>query len=238
LILGFPSEFSFVILAPSVRSKLVKVWVLLLDCKMLPLPILDLAEKFRSLPGVGIKSSQKIAIDILQLKSEDYEAFINSLNQAKTKTKFCIQCGFFASKNLCEICDNKNRNQAQICLVEKPTDILSLEKSEVYRGVYHVLNKLISPLDNVFAENTTIEQLVQRINYLVKDGVEVELILFLKPGFASEATTAYIKETLTTKGIFEKVNMTKMAQGLPLYYNPETLDSGTILRALEDRREI
>jgi recombination protein RecR len=205
---------------------------------MLPIPILELAEKFRTLPGVGVKSSQKIAIDLLQLKEGDYELFIKALTQAKSKTRFCLQCGFFAEKNLCEICDNQRRNQNQICLVEKPTDVLSLEKSEIYHGVYHVLNKLISPLDNIFAENTTIEDLIKRVSNLSKAGQTVELILFLKPGFAAEATTAYLKETLKDKGLLESVQITKMAQGLPLYYNPETLDSGTILRALEDRRGV
>lgn len=217
---------------------LVKEFILALDFRMLPLAILELAEKFRSLPGIGVKSSQKIAIDILQLKTEEYDTFISSLSKAKAKTRFCVQCGFFAEKNLCEICSNKTRNQTQICLVEKPMDILSLEKSEVYGGVYHVLNKLISPLDNVFAENTTIEVLIARIETLTKTNKEIELILFLKPGFAAEASTAYIKETLSNRNLLKQVQITKMAQGLPLYYNPETLDSGTILQALEDRRAI
>lgn len=206
---------------------------------MLPLALLELAEKLRLLPGIGVKSSQKMAIDILQLKPQDFEALIDSIEQSQLKVKFCSQCGFFSENFLCEICSNKRRNQNQICIVEKPTDILSLEKSEIYGGVYHVLNKLISPLDNVFAENTTISKLTDRLKDLVKkQKQQVELILFLKPSFSTEATTAYIRETILNHKLQDSVNITRLAQGLPLYYNPDTLDSATMVKALEDRREI
>ncbi len=203
---------------------------------MLPQSISDLSQTIRTIPGLGAKSSQKMAIDLLQMSQENFQNLINTMTQARQKVGFCKRCGFFAEGNLCQICSNTSRNLHQICIVEKPTDVLSLEKSEIYYGVYHVLNKLISPLDNIFAENTTIANLVETLIQTTQDSKEIELILFLRPSFATEATTAYIKETLKNQNLDKLVKITRMAQGLPLYYNPDTLDSGTMIRALEDRK--
>jgi recombination protein RecR len=205
---------------------------------MLPIAILNLAEKFRNLPGIGNRSSQKMALDILQVKEEDFSSLIIAMQDARNNVRFCNRCSFFAEAELCNICSNVHRSKNQICIVEKPTDVISLEKSEIYNGTYHVLNKLISPLDNIFAENTNINKLIENITELIKDNKEVELILFLKPGFANEATTAYIKEILKNKTLLDKTSLTRLAQGLPLYYNSDTLDSATMIRALTDRREI
>jgi recombination protein RecR len=205
---------------------------------MLPIAILNLAEKFRNLPGIGNRSSQKMSLDILQAKEEDFASLVIAMQDARNNVRFCNRCGFFAEAELCNICSNNHRSKNQICIVEKPTDVISLEKSEIYNGTYHVLNKLISPLDNVFAENTTINKLIENISELIANNKDVELILFLKPGFANEATTAYIKEILKNKGWLDKVAITRLAQGLPLYYNSDTLDTATMVRALTDRREI
>jgi recombination protein RecR len=205
---------------------------------MLPIAILNLAEKFRTLPGIGNRSSQKMSLDILQAKEEDFAGLVIAMQDARNNVRFCVRCGFFAEAELCNICSNNHRAKNQICIVEKPTDVISLEKSEIYNGTYHVLSKLISPLDNVFAENTTIDKLIENISELIVDNKDVELILFLKPGFANEATTAYIKEILKNKGWLERVSITRLAQGLPLYYNSDTLDTATMVRALTDRREV
>jgi recombination protein RecR len=205
---------------------------------MLPLAIINLAEKFRTLPGIGNKSSQKMSLDILQSSDEDFANLIIAMNDARNNVRFCDKCGFFAEGKLCNICSNQNRLRTQICIVEKPTEVISLEKSEIYNGSYHVLNKLISPLDNIFAENTTISKLIDTISDLVSTNQNVELILFLRPSFATEATTAYIKEILKNKNWNERVSISRLAQGLPLYYNPDTLDMATMVRALTDRREI
>jgi recombination protein RecR len=205
---------------------------------MLPEPIANLAQSLRKLPGIGIKSSQKMAIDILQMKEDELSLLLQSVSDTRTKVKFCQKCGYFSENFLCNICSNDNRNHCQICIVEKPTDIIALEKSEVYRGVYHVLDKLISPLDNVFASNTTVDKLLTTIKEDIGNGKELELILFLKPGFAGQATTAYIKELLVNNNLMQNVKITRLAQGLPLYYNPDTLDNATMIRAIEDRREI
>ncbi|NJS41142.1 toprim domain-containing protein [Candidatus Gracilibacteria bacterium] len=150
---------------------------------------------------------------------------------------------FFSSKkqsnSICEICQDETRNSYQLCILEKPTDVLTIEKSQIFRGKYHVLTNLISPLDNIFAENTTISQLVaSRIPSLLQKNNDLEVIIFFRAGFAAEATTAYIKDLLQEKGLLKNLKITKLAQGLPLYYNPDTLDQATMIQALEDRREI
>jgi len=212
---------------------------------MLPQAIENLAEKLRFFPGVGNRSSLKLALDILQLPEDKFLEFDQSLTEVRAQVCFCTNCGFFAQKSTqipdetkiqCEICNNSSRNTSQICLVEKTTDVITVERGNVYRGLYHVLTNLISPLDNIFAEDTTINDLVERRLSGNKD--KIELILFFKAGFAAEATTAYLKEFLKQKKLLEKVTITRLAQGLPLYYNPETLDQATMAKALEDRREI
>jgi recombination protein RecR len=206
---------------------------------MLPKAMQDLADKLKYFPGVGTRSSQKLALDLIHLTPEKYDELIVAFNQARTDVGFCDQCGFFAQKSkLCEICSDQTRNRAQICLVEKPTDVISMEKGQIYRGYYHVLNALISPLDNIFAENTRIGELFEhRLGALTKSG-DVEVILFFKAGFAGEATTAYIKELIKDRGLTEKIKISRLAQGLPMYYNPDTLDQATMARALEDRRVV
>ncbi|MEM1312810.1 MAG: recombination mediator RecR [Patescibacteria group bacterium] len=209
---------------------------------MLPKPIEDLAEKFRLLPGIGYRGSLKMALDLLQMEADKFGEFQSALTSVRSEVKICSNCGFFASDsaiNLCEICKSKSRKANQICLVEKPTDVITIEKSQVYKGYYHVLNNLISPLDNIFAEDTTIGDLLdRRIKDVLSRCGELELIVFFKPGFAGEATIAYIKEILTRKNQLNIVKISRLAQGLPMYYNPDTLDQATMAKALEDRKEV
>jgi len=230
---------------------------------VLPKPIETLAEKFRLFQGVGLRSSQKLSLEVLQLNPEEYTSLLSSLQETRNKVKFCQNCGFFAEENLgqkieCEICKDKTRNSFQICLVENPTDIITMERGEIYRGLYCVLENLISPLDNIFAEDTTLDNLFttrlpalinsSQFKFLEENGsllknkigqnqsTKIELILFFKAGFAAEATTAYLKELVISRGWSDKILITRLAQGLPLYYNPDTLDQATVVKAIEDRR--
>lgn len=208
---------------------------------MLPPAIEELAEKLRTFPGIGKRGSQKLAIDILQLPENRFTELVESLRKVRQRVHFCQNCGFFAEAELCEICSNQQRNQWQICLVEAVTDVLTVEKSRSYFGHYHVLRKLISPLDNIFPEDTTIKDLFERrlpTLWQSCENREVELILFFRAGFAAEATTAYLRQQIKDKALVGKVRLTRLAQGLPLYYNPDTLDQATVAKALEDRREI
>jgi recombination protein RecR len=206
---------------------------------MLPKAMQDLSDKLKYFPGVGTRSSQKLALDVIHLDGQKYDELMSAFAHARTEVGFCEQCGFFAQKGkLCEICSDQTRNKTQICLVEKPTDVISMEKSQIYRGYYHVLDALISPLDNIFAENTRIGQLFEHRLGQLTQVTNLEIILFFKAGFAGEATTAYMKELLKQKNLDTKVKITRLAQGLPMYYNPDTLDQATMARALEDRRVI
>ena len=208
---------------------------------MLPKAMQDLAEKLKYFPGVGTRSSQKLALDVMQMDSDKYNELIIAFDQARNQVSFCKQCGFFAQRDsLCEVCCDTSRHKSQICLVEKPTDVINMEKSQIYRGYYHVLEALISPLDGVFAEHTKIGELFEsRLGKVVsQSSSEVELILFFKSGFAGEATTAYIRQLIKERGLVDNIKISRLAQGLPMYYNPDTLDQATMARALEDRRAI
>jgi recombination protein RecR len=210
---------------------------------MLPAQIEEVSTEFRKLPGVGVRGSQKIALDILQLNSDNFVSFLQSLENMRKEVTFCSNCGFFAEKTsnlpLCNICKDASRLNHQICLVEKATDIITVEKSQSFRGVYHVLEKLISPLDNIFPQDTKLNELLEHrlISELPKSPI-IELIIFFKQGFSADATTAYLVERLKQMGLSEKVKITKLAQGLPMYFNTETLDSETLSRAIQDRKEI
>lgn len=203
---------------------------------MLPLIIKEVSDSISKFPGVGKKSSLKLALDILNLVDEDYQGLIQNIEKMRKNVNFCTECGFFAEDLCCEICKNQHRHKNQICIVEKPTDIITMEKSNIYTGKYHVLKNLISPLDNIFADDTTVHELVDRVEKI--DQKEIELILFLRAGFSTDATVAYLRELLNSKGLIQKVKITRLAQGLPLYYNPETLDQATMVKALEDRTKI
>lgn len=212
---------------------------------MLPVQLEDLVKSLKRFPGLGLRSSQKLALDILQMSLEDYQELAMSMEKIRRNIGFCTDCGFFADKNensegLCAICSDNKRNLGQICLVEKPTDIISVEKSESYFGKYHVLNNLISPLENIFVENTNLDILFEkRIPELIDKKVpKIELIVFFKAGFSSEATIAYIKERIKEKNYQNIVNVSRLAQGLPLYYNPDTLDSATMTLAISDRKNV
>lgn len=204
---------------------------------MLPSSIEETSKTISKFPGVGKKSAQKLALDILEMNQEEFETFVQQTQNMRKNVSFCSVCGFFSeNNNLCHICANHSRQENQICLVEKTTDVISVEKSNIYHGKYHILKNLISPLDNIFADDTTINQLVDRVKKISQK--ELELILFFKAGFSADATTAYLKEILAENNLLQKVKITRLAQGLPLYYNPDTLDQATMAKALEDRREV
>jgi recombination protein RecR len=202
---------------------------------LLPLAIEDLTTSLRHMPGVGKRSAQKLALDVLQMEPEHFEKLTEAMETMRKTVRLCRVSGVFSEQEVSSMLSDPRRNQHQICLVEKPTDVLSLEKSEVYHGTYHVLQNLISPLDNVFVDQTTIPALCARLEALTG---EVELILFLRSSFAADATVSYIREYLTQKQLSRRVNITRLAQGLPLFFNADYLDQATMVRALEDRRAV
>jgi recombination protein RecR len=209
---------------------------------MLPDSVTNAIELFKKLPGVGKRGAQKLTIDLLESKDDVFSELITNLVTMKETVKFCETCGFFADQKLCNICSNYDRDKFKICLVEKVTDVFNIEKTGVFNGVYHVVNRLISPIDNIFIQQTNLPFLLEdRIPKLIPkltNDQQLELVIFFKAGFSSEATITYLREYLKQKGLTQNVQTTKLAEGLPLYYNPDNLDQATMVKALEDRRAI
>lgn len=213
---------------------------------MLPEVLEEVVSKLKMFPGLGVRSSRKLALDFLQLEKDEYTDLAESIQKMRDEVCFCSKCGFFATKSktesadnvLCSICSDPKRDDRKICVVEKPTDVLLIEKSQNYNGHYFVLGNLISPLDNVFAENTNIAELFEkRLPPYTNKNQTIELILFFKAGFSSEATTAYIKERISKMSNIH-IQLSKLAQGLPLYYNPDTLDQATMSLAISERKSV
>jgi recombination protein RecR len=204
---------------------------------MLPESITKVTDHLMKFPSMGRRSSQKIALQLLDQSDLQFQELLQDLVKMKQEVTFCPICGFFSQNNLsCQICSDKLRLNHQICVVEKPTEVIAMEKSLIYRGRYHVLGRLISPLDNVFAQNTNIPSLIDRLKNSESD--KIELVLFLQPSFNAEATTAYIREKISELELGEKVNITKLAQGLPSFYNIDTLDHETLAKAMEGRIKV
>ncbi|GAB4149174.1 MAG: recombination mediator RecR [Patescibacteria group bacterium] len=214
---------------------------------MLPESITKVTEKLMQFPALGRRSSQKIALQILEQNETEFKQFVDDLEEMKRSVTFCPTCHFFSEKNLeCNVCQDRTRKDWQLCVVEKATEAIVMEKSMVFRGRYHVLGKLISPLDNVFAQNTNIPSLMERLQKMVEvkkaaalddssKFQQIELILFLQPSFNAEATTAYIREKIKELDLENYVRLSKMAQGLPSFYNVDTLDQETLAKSIEGR---
>lgn len=188
----------------------------------------NLIEQFRTLPGVGYKTAQRFAYSIIEGKNERAERFANAIKEAKSKIGFCKICGNFTDKEICPICEKRNRKI--VCVVKDPKDILSMEKVKNYDGVYHVLFGTISPLEHRGPDQIKIKELLQRVS---QDNVE-EVIVATNPDVEGEATAMYISKILSPLG----VKVTRLAQGMSMGSDLEYADEITLSKALEDRRPI
>ena len=188
----------------------------------------NLIEQFRTLPGVGYKTAQRFAYSIIEGKNERAERFANAIKEAKNKIGFCKICGNFTDKEICPICEKRNRKI--VCVVKDPKDILSMEKVKNYDGVYHVLFGTISPLEHRGPDQIKIKELLQRVS---QDNVE-EVIVATNPDVEGEATAMYISKILSPLD----VKVTRLAQGMAMGSDLEYADEITLSKALEDRRPI
>jgi recombination protein RecR len=186
----------------------------------------QLIEEFSQLPGIGRKTAQRLAMYILKLPKEEVSKMAQSLLDVKDKIRYCSTCWNFTEENPCRICSNPKRDQTTICIVEEPNDVLALEKTNEYRGVYHVLGGALSPLDGIGPEDLKIKELLSRIN----SGIS-EVILALNPNIEGEATTMYLTRLLKPFGI----KLTRLARGIPVGGDLEFADEATLSRALEER---
>jgi recombination protein RecR len=195
-----------------------------------PAPFLLLARELRRLPGIGPRSAERIALWMLSNKDARPAQLAGALTAAATSIHPCADCGFFATDDLCEICLQPSRSGREICVVELATDILPLEKTGSFRGLYHALGGRLAPLDHVGPEQLRIEPLLQRI----QTGKPTEIILALSADVEGEATTNYLVEILEPTGI----PLTRIAHGLPAGGGLEHADQITLQRALSGRRPV
>lgn len=196
-----------------------------------PKTIQNLIECFKSLPGVGEKTAERLSLSLLNFDEEKINLFSTSISDIKKKVKRCKICNNLSDEDECEICKNKtSRNTDVICVVEEPKNVILFEKVGSFNGLYHVLDGLISPLDGINPEDINIGSLIKR----VKENKPKEVIIALKSSIEAETTTLYIKKML--EGL--DVNVTKLAQGVPIGVDMEYLDSMTLEMAFEDRKDV
>lgn len=197
--------------------------------KNIPKPLEDLIESFKLLPGIGGKTAERLAFSILDMEEEEVMFLKESIYEAKTKIKFCCTCGYICEQDECMICLDKTRDNT-ICVVENSKTALLFEKNNIYRGKYHVLNGLISPIDGIDPDSININSLIER----VKNEPINEIIFALKPGIEGETTSLYISKILNNLNI----KFSKVAQGLPIGADIEYIDSLTLEMAIKDRKII
>ena len=194
------------------------------------LPLVLLAEQFAKLPGIGMKTAQRLAYFVMGMSDEDAQAFADAIINAHSTVKECSICCNLTDSGVCPICSDDMRDPSTICVVETPKDITAFERTIEYKGVYHVLHGLISPLDGVTPEQIRIKELLDRIK---KGGVK-EVIMATNPTVEGEATAMYISKLLKPLGI----KVTRLAFGLPIGGTLEFADEVTLFKALENRSEI
>jgi len=193
--------------------------------------ILDpLINQLTKLPGVGRKSAQRLAFFILNLPPEEAQALAAAILEVKEKARFCSTCFNIADADPCDICSDQGRDRGRICVVEEPSNILAVERTRCFSGVYHVLLGAISPVDGITPDRLKIDELVKR----VREGCVEEVILATNPNTKGEMTARYITELLKPL----QVRVSRIAYGLPIGSDIEFADEVTLTKSLEGRREL
>ncbi|MGN0690682.1 MAG: recombination mediator RecR [Oscillospiraceae bacterium] len=194
------------------------------------LPLVLLAEQFAKLPGIGMKTAQRLAYFVMSMSDDEVMEFSEAIINAHEKVGLCSVCQNLTDKEVCPVCDDVRRDHSVICVVEGPKDVSAFERTKEYNGVYHVLHGLISPIDNITPDSLKIKELLARIQ---KGGVE-EVIMATNPTVEGEATAMYISRLIRPLG----VKVTRLAFGLPVGANLEYADEVTLFKALENRNEM
>ena len=199
---------------------------------ILPKAVSKVIESFERLPGIGPKTASRLAFYLLHVPQEELDGFAKYLTNLKKNTVLCSICKNVAEGDPCDICKNPGRDQSTICVVEQPTDVLSIERTGKFNGVYHVLHGSIDPLNNIGPDELFIQDLLKRITHPVIPIHEV--ILAMNPNMEGEATAMYVTKQLKSK--MEDLTVTRLAHGLPVGADIEYADEVTLTRALEGRR--
>jgi recombination protein RecR len=189
----------------------------------------NLVAQLTRLPGIGSRTAQRLAFHILSASKEEALALAAAIGEVKERVRFCTECGNLTEAELCEICLDARRDHSVVCVVEQPVDVLSLERTHEYRGLYHVLGGSLSPLDGVEPEHLRIDELLAR----VERGEIREVVLATNPNMTGEATAAYLAGRLRGRA-----TVTRLASGLPVGGDLEYADEVTLGRALAGRREV
>jgi len=189
----------------------------------------NLVAQLTRLPGIGSRTAQRLTFHLLQVSSNEANALADAIRDVKERVRFCNECGNLTEEEVCAICLDARRDRTTICVVEQPVDLLSLERTAEYRGLYHVLGGALSPLDGVEPEHLRIDELIRRVD---RNGAQ-EVVLAMNPNMTGEATAAYLADRLRGR-----VRVTRLASGLPVGGDLEYADEVTLGRALTGRREI
>ncbi len=196
----------------------------------IPASVTRLIEEFNRLPGIGPKTASRLTYFLLRMPDEQAKSLATALQELKDKTTVCQTCYNIAEKSPCVICSDETRDHALICVVEEPLDVLAIERTREYKGLYHVLNGAINPIEGVLPEDLKIAELVER----VQDGGVREVILATNPNLEGESTAAYVQRQITGR----VARITRLARGLPIGGDLEYADEVTLMRAIEGRREM
>ncbi len=193
-------------------------------------PVAALIEEFSKLPGIGVKSAQRLTFFVLRSPTDQARRLAEAIMRVKESIIYCSRCFNITETDPCPTCSNPNRDQEVICVVEEPLDVLAIEKTGAYKGLYHVLHGALSPVEGILPKDLRIDELMQRVR-----GHKLrEIILATNPNFEGEYTANYIKEELASLGL----RVTSLARGLPMGGDLEYADEGTLSRALEGRRDM
>lgn len=190
----------------------------------------DLIDELGRLPGIGPKSAQRIAFHLLKLPKEDALRLAHAIEEVKDKVSFCVRCFNVAEGELCDICADNRRDATVLCVVEEPRDIVAIEKTQDFRGRYHVLQGALNPIEGIGADQLRIRELIRRLG---EEDI-AEIILCTNPNLEGDTTAMYLTRQLRPLGI----KVTRLASGLPVGGDLEYADELTLGRALEGRREV
>jgi recombination protein RecR len=198
-------------------------------------PVAKLIDEFKRLPGIGHKSAQRLAFHVLRQPEVDVQRFIAALEEVKRKIVFCEVCNNLTDVNPCRFCTAPTRDRSMICVIEEPYNLLAIEKTRSYRGLYHVLHGSLSPIRGISPDELHLKNLLPRLKPENNGGVEVkEVILATNPNTEGEATANYISRLLKPLG----VRVTRIAMGMPVGSDLEYVDEVTMDKALANRHEI
>lgn len=206
---------------------------------VLPKSVENVINEFSKLPGIGPKSAARMTYHFLRSPNRDATKLGNALLEMDEKTKFCISCFNVTDKEICDLCDNPQRDHSTICIVEEPLDVVAFENSGIFTGLYFVLGGVISPAEGITASELRFKELEERIKSAMSESESsIELIVATNPSLEGEATASYILDIFNTYVKEGKIHISRLAMGLPTGADLEYADRLTLKRALEGRRDI